>query len=148
MAGECGYCYYHSNMIVGNEGHKTMCTWIDQDHTLPITKSSALQIHTEDFTYLTNQSKINEDPTFYCNLPAILFKYHHNYVISRLSLSRGIQNAKSKLIAFISDKNVYVKNRKLVWNDYTIWTGHEEFDALPPLEERSLGKSDPRPVAE
>lgn len=89
----CGQSYYHSNIIVGTEHHKPYCTWIDGDHNNPNIFAAAIQIHMEDFIQLdlTDNNTVDKtklDPYSFCELPALLFKYKHNYGITPLTHSR------------------------------------------------------------
>lgn len=80
MGQSCGRDWYYSNIIVGNEHHKPYCTWIDQDHSNDI-KTSALQIHMEDFVDLT--SDLSDDAACWCNYPTMLFKERHTYQFNK-----------------------------------------------------------------
>jgi len=59
-----------SNIIVGDDGHKTKCMWLDSDHT-DDTWLGGFQIHTEDF--LKENDDYNKDPDHYCTYPAMKF---------------------------------------------------------------------------
>ena len=84
MAKECGSDWYYSNIIVGDNGHKPACAWIDEDHTNDISKA-AMQIHMQNFTQLDDQAKPTTDPGALCSLPAMLFKDDHNYKFGKHS---------------------------------------------------------------
>ena len=71
----CGYPWYPSNIIVGQEHYKPDCTWIDQDDTDGL-YISGLQIHMEDFV-VTDEDKKSHNGSYYCQEPAMVFKREH-----------------------------------------------------------------------
>ena len=76
MAKACDHDWYYSNIIVGEEGHKPACAWLDKNHSYGLW-TSAIQIHMEDFVALSND--YSNDTADYCRLPAMLFKHEHTY---------------------------------------------------------------------
>ncbi|KAK7446355.1 hypothetical protein VKT23_014561 [Stygiomarasmius scandens] len=66
----CDMKWHASNIIVGDDGHKTKCMWLDSDHTED-TWLGGFQIHTEDF--LKENDDYNKDSGHYCTYPAMKF---------------------------------------------------------------------------
>lgn len=127
MGRSCGASWYYSNVIVGDQDHKPTCTWLDQNHSEDI-PTSALQIHMQDFVQLSEEDNINDDPRFYCRLPAMLLKRKHSYDFGREMW------------------DIYNKDKAFRPGDFTLWTGPEEDDLKAVAEQRKLRRRiDERP---
>ena len=108
----CNQSWYHSNIIVGDEGHKPKCTWIDKDHSNGI-ENSALQLHMEDFVQTSETNRTLKEPSYYCHLPAMLFKHDHTYKIGK--------NTWRRMWIFVYN----TAKGRMPWY-YTVWNGPEK----------------------
>ena len=77
MGYSCDKDWYFSNIIVGQEHYKPMCTGIDKNHSEKL-KISALQIHMEDFVKV-NSTVLDNDKDRWCNYPILVFKESHEF---------------------------------------------------------------------
>ena len=71
MGKACVRDWFALNVIVGDEGHKPACTWMDTDLTKE-TNLGGMQIHMEDF--INKTTDYSTDPNYYCNPPVMSFR--------------------------------------------------------------------------
>ena len=137
MGQACNQQWYYSNVIVGDEGHKPFCTWIDQNHSNDIL-NAAMQIHMEDFVQLSETHRVEQDPEFYCRLPAMLFKRYHNYNFNKMYQPWESPGHEPGLTDYANTRlGIYNSAPNLQPWEYTLWNGQDFFDYKPKDSKRS-----------